>query len=122
MVSDLKSVSGSSPPPAPMRVRPSAPEEAPPKAAPNVPKKTELNFDAGKLRQNLQDAVKMLNDQMSSSKQGLGFSFDESVNRPVVTVRNTQTGEVVRQIPSEDLLHIAHKLDDLKGILYNQKV
>ena len=105
-----------------MRVRPSAPEEAPPRVAPNVPKKAELNFDAGKLRQDLQDAVKMLNDQMNSSKQGLGFSFDESVNRPVVTVRNTQTGEVVRQIPSEDLLHIAHKLDDLKGILYNQKV
>jgi uncharacterized FlaG/YvyC family protein len=35
-------------------------------------------------------------------------------------VRNTSTGEVVRQIPSEDVLRVAHKMDALRGILYNK--
>ena len=67
-------------------------------------------------------AVSMLNEQMSATKQGLGFSFDESKNMPVIRVRNLSTGEEVRQIPTEDVLRMAHKIDDLKGILYNKAV
>jgi len=40
----------------------------------------------------------------------------------VIRVRNLSTGEEVRQIPTEDVLRMAHKIDDLKGILYNKAV
>ena len=97
---------------------------APAVAAPKVvaPKPVALQFDEGKMRQNLRDAVKALNEQMVSSKTGLGFKYDESLDRPVVTVRNTQTGEVVRQIPSEVVVQMAHSIDDMKGILLNATV
>jgi len=85
-------------------------------------KPTEIQFDPAKARQNLHAAVSMLNEQMASNKQGLGFSFDESINAPVIKVSNIYTGEVVRQIPTEDVLHMAHKIDDLKGILFNKSV
>jgi flagellar protein FlaG len=85
-------------------------------------KPAEIQFDPAKARQNLHAAVSMLNDQMASTKQGLGFSFDESINAPVISVRNIHTGEVVRQIPTEDVLHMAHKIDELKGILFNKSV
>jgi uncharacterized FlaG/YvyC family protein len=39
----------------------------------------------------------------------------------VITVRNLETGNVVRQIPGEDVLRMAHNLDKLKGILFNEK-
>jgi flagellar protein FlaG len=62
----------------------------------------------------------MLNRQMASSKQALGFSYDDSLKRPVITVRNTSTGEVVRQIPTEEVIRVAHRMDALKGILFNK--
>ena len=85
-------------------------------------KTVDVQFDPAKARQNLHAAVSMLNEQMASTKQGLGFSFDESINAPVIKVSNIHTGEVVRQIPTEDVLHMAHKIDDLKGILFNKVV
>lgn len=85
-------------------------------------KSVDIQFDPAKARQNLHAAVSMLNEQMASTKQGLGFSFDESINAPVIKVSNLHTGEVVRQIPTEDVLHMAHKIDDLKGILFNKVV
>jgi flagellar protein FlaG len=93
----------------------------PPKVQIEMPKPADIQYDAGKIKQSLQDAVRILNEQVSSKSQGLGFSYDESINRPVITVRNNETGQVVRQIPGEDVLRMAHNLDQLKGILYNEK-
>lgn len=91
-------------------------------AAPKVSeiKRVDIQFDPAQARQNLHAAVSMLNEQMASTKQGLGFSFDESINSAVIKVSNVSTGEVVRQIPTEDVLHMAHSIDALKGILFNQ--
>jgi flagellar protein FlaG len=92
--------------------------------APRVtePKPVEINFDPVKSRQNLKEAVSALNEQMASTKTGLGFYIDESLNRPVVTVRNVNTGEVVRQIPNEVVIQVAHSIDELKGVLLNAQV
>ena len=94
----------------------------PTKAAVVAPKANDVRYDPNEMRQSLQSAVKLLNDQVATKAQGLGFSYDESIKNPVITVRNIQPGQVVRQIPNEDVLRIAHKLDELKGILFNEKV
>lgn len=65
-----------------------------------APKPVAIKFDASEIRQNLQEAVSMLNQQMASTNRGLGFRIDEAVGGPVVTVRSADTGEVVRQIPN----------------------
>lgn len=80
-----------------------------------------VQFERSTLEKSLKAAVKLLNDQMSSRDQGLTFSYDDSTNSPVVTVRNLESGQVIKQIPSVDLLRLAHRMDDLKGILYNAK-
>jgi flagellar protein FlaG len=94
----------------------------PEKPALMTPKRADIKFDAAAERQNLKEAVSLLNDQMSSSKTGLGFSYNESIDAPVVTVLNTQTGEVVRQIPNEVVIRVAQSIDQFKGLLHNQKV
>jgi flagellar protein FlaG len=127
MVSVLKNSSGASQAVAPdLQLPGSAAVSSPPKVtnAPKVsaPKPVDIKFDPAQARQNLKSAISMLNEQMASTKQGLGFSFDESINSAVIKVSNIHTGEVVRQIPSEEVLRMAHKIDDLKGILYNKVV
>ncbi len=95
--------------------------EVSPKAAIAIPKPADIKFDAAEMRQNLKEAVGMLNEQVSSTKQGLGFRLEDSIDVPVVTVRNSQTGEVVRQIPNEVVIKVAQSIDGLKGLMLNQK-
>ena len=86
-----------------------------------APKSVAIKFDASEVRQNIQEAVSMLNQQMASTKRGLGFRIDEAIGGPVVTVRSAETGEVVRQIPNEVIVRIAHNIDKAKGLLLNAK-
>ena len=86
-----------------------------------APKPVAIRFDASEVRRNLQDAVSMLNQQMASTNRGLGFRIDEAVGGPVVTVRSADTGEVVRQIPNEVVVRVAHNIEKMKGLLLNAK-
>jgi len=87
-----------------------------------TPKKVELTLNPEEKQQTLKVALDELNQQMASNKQHLGFRMDGSIHGPVITVHNTQTGEVVRQIPSETVLNIAHSIDSLKGVLFSKKI
>ena len=86
-----------------------------------APKPVAIKFDASEVRQNLQEAVSMLNQQMASTKRGLGFQIDEAVGGPVVTVRSAESGEVVRQIPNEVVVRVAHNIEKVKGLLFSAK-
>ena len=51
-----------------------------------------------------------------------GFSVDKSEPLPIVTVRNISTGEVIRQLPSEEAVKMANHLDSLKFFLHSARV
>ena len=90
--------------------------EAKPLAAKTLPL---LAIDPAKLAEQIQDAVARLNDQMKTMQRDLGFSYDERLNREIVTVRKQSTGEVVRQLPPEVVIRVAHSIEDLNGVLYD---
>jgi flagellar protein FlaG len=62
-----------------------------------------------------------LSDFVQSMRRDLQFRVDEDTNRVVVTVVNPETGEVVRQIPSEELMAVARTLGQLQGLLIDTK-
>ena len=90
-------------------------------AAPTVraPIKVKLQIDPEQSRKNVQEAIARLNDVMKKTSQSLNFKMDDAINAPVVTVRNTVTGEVVRQIPNEVVIKVAHNIETMKGLLHN---
>ncbi len=45
---------------------------------------------------------------------GLSFALDKELNQVVVTVTNTSTDEVIRQIPREDFIKIAKRFNELR--------
>jgi uncharacterized FlaG/YvyC family protein len=47
--------------------------------------------------------------------------MDEILNSPVVTVVSESTGEVVRQIPNEVVVRVAHNIERMKGLFFNSK-
>ena len=85
-----------------------------------APKPVDIKYDPKQARANLSSAINMLNEQMTSTKRGLGFSFDGAKNSAVIKVTDLNSGNVVRQIPTEDVLKMAHHIDAMKGILYNK--
>ena len=64
--------------------------------------------------QPMQDALKAAAQQIESylkdSGRELRFSIDDESGRTVVTVRDSVTGDVVRQIPNEEALRLARSL------------
>ena len=71
---------------------------------------------------NLKEAIAQLNQQMVNSNQHLGFELNNHIKGPVITVHNTMTGEVVRKIPSEEVLRVAQSIDSLKGVIFNKNL
>ncbi len=78
-------------------------------------------FDPEKFQAMLKEIIDRLNQQMKDSRRDLGFSVDDRINTFIVTVRNTNTGEVIRQIPTEVVVNMAHSIEDLKGVIFNGK-
>lgn len=75
--------------------------------------------------QQLQNAVGGINQAMRQSNQNLEFSVDPGTKKPIVKMVDTQTGELIRQFPSEETLAIARSIDQFlqrQGLLLNQKV
>lgn len=81
-----------------------------------------LRIDPVKMEMQIKDTVALLNSQMEKNKFGLGFSVDHVANKNVVTVRDSSTGEIIRQLPSEAVLKVAHSIESLKGLIYDRNV
>ena len=58
----------------------------------------------------VKQAARQLETFMASMKRYLEFRVDQDSGRTIVTVKDKSTGEVVRQIPSEEVLRLAHNL------------
>ena len=85
-------------------------------------KKAENKLDPIELQKNLSQSIERLNKMMLQNGRNLSFTIDPSLEIPIITVKNEQTGEIVRQIPTQAVVSIAHNFDALKGILLNAKI
>ncbi|MBS1229386.1 MAG: flagellar protein FlaG protein [Proteobacteria bacterium] len=89
-------------------------------AAPSVSEKTPVAKPPASEAQ-LQSAVNAANDFIKPITNAVEFSLDEESDRMVVKVMDNATKEVIRQIPSEEMLAIAQALDKIQGLLIKQK-
>jgi len=80
-----------------------------------------VHFDPNEMAAKLSEAIKRLNEDMKKLGRNLHFSYDDVINSAVITVRATDTGQVVRQIPNETFIKVAHSIEELKGILLNER-
>ncbi len=87
-----------------------------------MPKKAELTLDPQARARDVHEAIANINEQMQRNGHGLAFSVDETLNRTVIKVTNSESGEVVRQIPDESLLRVAHNLDRIAGLLKDETI
>ena len=74
----------------------------------------------------LQNVVKRLNENVQMVNRDLQFSVDEQSGRSVIRVVNAETQELVRQIPSEEVLRISQYIKeqtaDVSGLIFQTSV
>lgn len=59
--------------------------------------------------------VQRINEVMRS--YGVEFELDDATSRQITRLVDRETGELIRQIPAEEVLRIAERLEELQGQL-----
>lgn len=72
-------------------------------------------------KEQVNNALKNINNFFQMSKRTMQFTLNEDTGRMVVEIKDEKTGEVIRQIPSEDVLQLEKKLDEFQGLLFSKK-
>ena len=79
--------------------------------------------------QDLEIAVSEVRDFVQSQRTNLNFSFNDDSNRSIVQVTDSDTGELIRQIPSEEVLALSDRIRGLQsdvgeavGVLFSKEV
>jgi len=73
----------------------------------------------GEMRQRMAAVAQQLRDYLRSNGRDLEFSVDADTHAMVITVREAASGDVIRQIPSEEALQMRHYLDEWSGTFLN---
>lgn len=83
------------------------------------------NFDASPgqpaSKAELNDAAENVQKFVNTINSNLNFRVDDDTGEMVVKVVDATTQDVIRQIPSAEMLAIAKALDRIQGLLVNQK-
>jgi len=66
-------------------------------------------------------AAEQIQSFVKEMGRNLSFSVDQVTGYNVVRVVNPETNEVIRQLPSEELLKIARSMENWNSVLVNQK-
>jgi flagellar protein FlaG len=67
--------------------------------------------------QDLERALRKLNETAAAAERNLTFRIDKGSGKTVITVVDTATKEVIRQIPSEEALAVSRALEAAGGLL-----
>ncbi len=87
---------------------------------PEPVKHSSVQADLKEMNARIQDAIKSLNDQMKHQSRNLSFSYDDVTDKPVIVVKASDTGQVIRQIPDITFLRVAHSIESMKGLIMDR--
>ena len=70
-----------------------------------------------------EQAVEKLEKTLSELKHNkLEFTVHEKTGRTIVKVVDQDTGDVIKELPPEELLDLAAKLEEMSGVLFDRKI
>lgn len=72
-------------------------------------------------RESLDSAVASISSFVQGVQRNLDFSIDESSGEVVVKVTDRDSGEVIRQLPSEEALRLSEQLESLRSLMFETR-
>jgi len=73
------------------------------------------------IQKEIEASLERVNETVKLFNSSIRFDVDKETHRQIVRVVDIETEELIRQIPSEDLLSISRALDKLQGLLIKDK-
>jgi flagellar protein FlaG len=73
-------------------------------------------------RARVEQAAAVLQEFAQSVRRDINFRVDDGSGQLVVKVTDPQSGDLIRQIPSEEALQIAENLDAVRSKLFSAEV
>ena len=67
------------------------------------------------------EVVQKANAALSSNQSNLKFLVDSDNGKPIVQIVDRETQEVLRQIPSVEMLKIAKAIEKMQGVLMSRE-
>ena len=73
-------------------------------------------------REQVLAAVTDMQDYVDAAGRNIQFQLDDDSGRMVVKVTEASTGDVIRQMPSEEALRLAENLSEIRSLLFSAEV
>ena len=70
--------------------------------------------DADFIAEELNKSIAVLNSHVS-------FAIDDATDRTIIKVTDTETGELIRQVPPEVMLKLLKRMTEMVGLLMDEK-
>jgi len=70
----------------------------------------------------IDEALDALNKSLSFAPTKAIITRDEELNRFIVKIADKESGEIIREIPSEAVLKFARNLREIKGFFIDKKM
>ena len=97
--------------------------EAEEKPAPKPVEKKPVQEEARVINKEIfEKAVEELNQNINMFNSKISFSVDDDTGKTVIKISEKDTNKVIREIPPEALLRLASKLNEIIGMLFDQKI
>ena len=74
-----------------------------------------------RVAERIDQSIDTLNKRMEELGRSVRFSKDREFDREVITVVNPDSGDIVRQIPTEYAIRVSEGLKSLRGLLFDDK-
>jgi len=100
---------------------PAGAETAPVTPPQPVIREVQLDEAVRPTREAMEAAAQRIDEFVRSIGRSLDFRLDDSTGRVVLRVSNPQTGELVRQIPSDEALRLSRAVEYMQAMLVNQR-
>lgn len=98
-----------------------APAPAPRPAPAPAPAAGTVGTSQAASPETVREAARRVGESLKASGANLEFQVDDASGKVLVRIVDGQTGQLIRQIPSEEMLAIARALDRMQGLLLTQR-
>ena len=73
-------------------------------------------------REQVEQAVARVTEVLHGTTSRIEIEIDPDVHKVVIKILNGESGEIIRQIPTQELLDLAKYIDEPKGFLISERV
>jgi flagellar protein FlaG len=72
-------------------------------------------------REDVEHAAARVKEVLRGTTSRLEIEIDHDLHKAVIKIFSGESGEIIRQIPSQELLDLAKHLDEPKGLLVHER-